>query len=166
MENRETKEYQSWKLGGYEVERDGEGLGWVMYMLWPDGPDEESPMSMSVFWGRAWIEHDTLLMTSWKVHDYAPEDLQTDEEVDKYMASLPVWDKTTYCVKLADIGMSGLIDCKTLREVPEKEATPIMLALGFTKFTPPKALQEAEEKERVWPTQRRSDAGGASKGSP
>ena len=133
MENRETKEYQSWKLGGYEVEWDGEGLGWVMYMLWPDGPDEESPMSMSVFWGRAWIEHDTLLMTSWKVHDDAPEDLQTDEEVDKYMASLPVWDKTKYFIKLADIGMSGLIDCQTMKPVPEEIADKIMPKLGFTR---------------------------------
>jgi len=133
MENRVKKECQSYKLGDYVVECDCGDLGWLMYFWWPDEPDEESPMGMTVFWGRALIEHDTLIMTSWKIHDNAPKDLQTEEAVDNYIASLPVWDKTKYFIKLADFGMSGLIDCQTMQPASVEIADEIMPKLGFLK---------------------------------
>ena len=127
---------KNWKLGSYVIQEGADGqFCWGTYM-------DEGKYGLSRFIGHCWMELDTLVMSSWKVHEGAEG---TWDEANQWVKSLPPWDKTTYCVKLADFGLSGLIDCKTLKEVPDKEATPIMLALGFTKVTPPKALQEAEE---------------------
>jgi len=116
----------NWTLGEYMIHelKDGE-LWWFTWL-------EYSDRSLSRMSGKAFEGHDTLLMTPWKVE--SPEERHW-EEVEKELQALPKWSRTTYWVKLADIGMSGLMDCKTLREVPEKEATPIMLALGFKKVT-------------------------------
>ena len=139
MENKE------WKLGAYVIWEDDEGFLWRTYAhekLYPG--DKLFEPFIGLFTGFACIELDTLIMSPWKVHQES-EDFHIWEEVERHLNSLPVWDKTKYYVKIADIGMSNLMDCKTMEEVPEEEADPIMLALGFTKVTAPQGLQQAEE---------------------
>lgn len=127
----ETKE---WKLGGYVICEEDEGLLWLTYTHEKPHPgDKPFEPFIGLFTGWAYIELDTLIMSPWKVHQES-EDFHIWEEVKEAFESLPQWDRTTYCVKVADIGMSGLMDCKTMKELPDDESTPIMLALGFTKI--------------------------------
>ena len=44
----------------------------------------------------------------------------TFEEVEKYLASMPKWIKTRYYIKIADIELSSLIECKTGKVVYSK----------------------------------------------
>ena len=114
----------NWRLGEYVITEfeDGE-LWWATWLEYLDH-------SLSRMSGKAFEDHDTLLMTPWKVE--IPEE-RNWEEVEKRLESLPKWDRTTYWVKLADIGMSGLMDCKTLETAPDEVAERIMPKLGFTK---------------------------------
>ena len=122
------KEEQRWNLHGYVLEGDGSS-GWLNFVWWGDCEGRDG---MEVFWGRTWIEHDTIIMGPWKVGDNPRDgEPQTPKELDSYMKSLPRWDKTRYYVKLADIGMSGLMDCQTGEPAPDEVAERIMPKLGF-----------------------------------
>ena len=132
MENKVETQVKTWQLVGcYEIQEGDGDYSWGMYV--EEGKRGKDPKPMSVFMGRAWIQEDTLIMTSWKVADYAPDELQTPEAVPEHLKSLPKWDKTKYFVKLADFGMSGLMVCKTGGEAPAEVADVIMPLLGFEK---------------------------------
>ena len=125
MGKQETK---MWNLYGYVLEGDGSS-GWRSF-VW--GGKKRN--GMEVFWGHTWLEHDTLVMGPWKVGDKPRNgEPQTPEELISYLNSLPRWDKTKYYVKMADIGMSGLMDCQTGLPAPAEIADEIMPKLGFTK---------------------------------
>lgn len=115
----------NWRLGDYVIHefKDGE-LRWGTWM-------DEDPPGLSFFTGWARVDQDTLVMSSWKVRTAAKE--KNWEEVKETFESLPQWDRTTYWVKLADIGMSGLMDCQTLEPAPDEIAECIMPKLGFTR---------------------------------
>ena len=116
----------NWRLGEYVIHeyKDGE-LRWGTWM-------DEDPPGLSFFTGKTFEACDTLVMSSWKVRMAAQE--KNWEEVEKVKESLPKWDRTTYWVKLADIGMSGLMDCKSLQPASEEEEERIMPLLGFRRY--------------------------------
>jgi len=134
MENGVETEVKSWNLHGYEIQEGHGGYLWRTY-VWQEPREGGHPFKpfMECFMGRTWIEEDTLIMSPWKVGDDAPEQLQSHEAVSKHLASLPAWDKTKYYVKICDIGMSGLMDCRTNEPTPDEIADVIMPKLGFKK---------------------------------
>lgn len=124
-----TTETRFYKLGGYVVEEDNGGVCWSTFVEWDGGNESGKPM-VEQFSGPALTTRDTLILYPWKVRD---DPKMTTDEWDKWFESLPAWDKTKYWVKVADIGMSGLVNCETGEDVPDDIATPIMLSLGFHK---------------------------------
>ena len=121
----------NWKLAGYEIQQGEDGkYYWGTYLK--EGTDNDDK-PWSCFTGRTWLEEDTLIMSPWKVANHAPDELQTEEEIDKHFESLPLWDRTQYYVKLADIGMSGLMVCSTNEPASDSVADFIMPKLGFVK---------------------------------
>lgn len=132
METHKAENEHRYTLDGRVLEDDGKA-GWIEFICWA-GKEEKNAGRIEVFWGRTWIEHDTLIMGPWKVGDN-PKDgqPQTSEEVEAFLASLPKWNQTKYFVHVTDIGMSGLMDCQTEEPAPTEIADVIMPKLGFKK---------------------------------
>ena len=57
-------------------------------------------------------DYDVLLIGRAKAMK-ADREMETFEEVEKYLASMQKWNKTRYYVKIADIELSSLIECRT-----------------------------------------------------
>ena len=128
-----------WQLGGYVIEKWGKAdrppYLWVTFIWEAPSPLDEVQFVPFVgkFIGPAWLEHDVLVLGSWKVHDEAKDYKSQDNAID-YVKSLPLWDESKYWMKFADIGESGLIDCRTNAEVVDTLILDdIMPKLGFKK---------------------------------
>jgi len=78
--------------------------------------------------GSALEAHDTLLMSPYKTQE---EEERPWEEVEKELQALPKWSRTSYFVKMVDIGGTRLMDCKTLQPASEEDQERIMKQLGF-----------------------------------
>jgi len=112
-----------YKLGQFVIIYYHGEIDWEYCLEEDDGP-------LSVFAGWALVRGDVLLMSPWKICDKA--EWQTLDEFRKWRDSLPMWDKTTYFVKMVDMGGTKLMDCKTLLPASEEEQERIMPKLGFT----------------------------------
>jgi hypothetical protein len=84
-------------------------LGWIQHV-----GDFNDTGEMMYLTGRAYIheKYDVLLLGKSKTLETDTR-LHTFEEVEKYMESLPKWEKTEYYVKLSDLRLDSLIVCKT-----------------------------------------------------
>jgi hypothetical protein len=96
-------------LFGFMIIESDDFLGWIQHV--GDLKDTGEMMFIS---GKAYIDHDhdVLLLGRSKSMDVEPS-LKSFDAVEKYLGSLPKWDKTRYYVKLADIELFSLIECKT-----------------------------------------------------
>ena len=102
MENR-------YSLYGFIIIERENYLGWIQHV-----GDFNDTGEMMYLTGRAYIHefHDVLLLGKSKT-------LETDhlhhtfDDVETYMESLPKWEKTKYYVKLADLKLDSLLECKT-----------------------------------------------------
>ena len=56
-------------------------------------------------------------------------EMNTFEEVEKYLASIPKWKKTRYYVKMSDIELSSLIECRTGKVVYSEKNEEILQKL-------------------------------------
>src|SRR5262245_28452857 len=104
-------------LGVSEEDSEGQTISWGLPM--DDG---------SMFLGRAWIEHDILILSAWKGQR---EQRDTDPQWDQ----LPPWDQARYWLKMVDFGgVGGPWYVSTGEAVPAEEIGDAMLALGFHRF--------------------------------
>ncbi len=100
---------------------------------------EEPSGELSQIAGDACIEDcDVLLMSAWKVG--IRSGWKSLDEYREWRDSLPLWDKTTYFLKMVDtfprlpsISHTGLTNCQTLEPAPVEVAECIMPKLGFTR---------------------------------
>jgi hypothetical protein len=100
-------------------------------LAWEQEVDFQERGGLSTFTGRAWVVGEVLLMSSWKV--LGESRFRDMAEAVEAANALPVWDRTPYFLKLADIGHSGLLDCKTFQPVSEEIRERLMPALGFKR---------------------------------
>jgi hypothetical protein len=98
-----------YSLYGFIINESERGLHWVQHV----GDWHETGQMMYVT-GIAYIlkDYDVLLIGRAKAMK-AEKEMDTFEEVEKYLASMPKWNKTRYYVKIADIELSSLIECRT-----------------------------------------------------
>ena len=98
-----------YSLYGFLIIESERGLHWIQHV----GDWHENGQMIYVT-GIAYIlkDYDVLLIGRAKAM-IADRDLSTFEEVEKYLASMPKWNKTRYYVKIADIELSSLIECRT-----------------------------------------------------
>ena len=84
-------------------------LGWIQHV-----GDFNDTGEMMYLTGRAYIHevHDVLLLGKSKTLESDNVHLSFDD-VETYMESLPKWEKTKYYVKLADLKLDSLLECKT-----------------------------------------------------
>lgn len=102
-----------YSLYGFIIVERENYLGWIQHV-----GDFNETGEMMYLTGRAYIheKHDVLLLGKSKT-------LETDrqhrsfDEVESYMESLPRWEKTRYYVKLADLKLDSLLECKTGEQV-------------------------------------------------
>lgn len=101
---------------------------------------EEPNGELSQIAGEAWVKDcDVLLMSAWKVG--IRSGWKSLDEYRKWHDNLPLWDRTTYFLKMVDsfprlpgsISHTGLTDCRTLKPAPDEIAERIMPKLGFTR---------------------------------
>lgn len=113
---------RNWRLGEYLIHelKDG-GLWWATWVKF-------SGCSLSRMGGKAFECHDTLIMSPYKTQE---EEERPWEEVEKELQALPKWSRTSYFVKMVDIGGTRLMDCKTLQPASEEDQESIMHQLGF-----------------------------------
>ena len=84
-------------------------LGWIQHV-----GDFNDTGEMMYLTGRAYIheKYDVLLLGKSKTLE-TDALLHTFDDVENYLESLPKWEKTEYYVKLADLGLHSLLECKT-----------------------------------------------------
>jgi len=84
-------------------------LGWIQHV-----GDFNDTGEMMYLTGRAYIheKYDVLLLGKSKTLE-TDAALHTFDDVENYLESLPKWEKTEYYVKLADLGLHSLLECKT-----------------------------------------------------
>jgi hypothetical protein len=92
------------------------------YLLWIQHVgDFYETGEMMYLSGRAYIHpaYDLLLLGGSKAIK-VDKKLTTFEEVERYLESLPRWDKTRYYVKLSDLQLDSLLVCETGESVYSK----------------------------------------------
>jgi hypothetical protein len=94
--------------------------------------DVEDTGEMMYITGKAYIQsvYDVLLLGRWKSL-HVDKKRKTFDEVEAYLSSLKKWDKTKYYVKLADLGLYSLLECKTGEVVFSEHNEDIMKSLRF-----------------------------------
>jgi hypothetical protein len=128
-QEQETEQWRQWRLREYLIggKGDSDRLHWGMWAY------VHSEDILDWFTGHAWIVGEVLLLSSWKCCGGAEE--KNLDEVEKVLNSLPNWDRTPYYLKMADIGNSGIRDCKTDELVSDEIQNRLMPQLGFHKAT-------------------------------
>jgi hypothetical protein len=108
------------------VEGDNE-LWWMQHV-----GDVKDTGEMMYITGKAYIQsvYDVLLLGRWKSM-HVDKKRETFDEVEAYLSSLTKWDKTKYYVKLADLGLFSLLECKTGEVVFSEHNQDIMKSLRF-----------------------------------
>lgn len=119
------EQFQIWRLREFVVGQAEDGSWHWMY--WVDPGD-----GLSRIYGRARLEEEqnVLVMSPWKVRDSSC--YKNLDEVEKYLETLPQWDKTTYYVEVTSFGSVYLRVCKTGEAAPDEVVERIMRKLGFT----------------------------------
>jgi hypothetical protein len=97
-------------------------LGWIQHV-----GDFHDTGEMMYLAGRAYVHesYDVLLLGRSKSLE-VDRKLPTFEQVEGYLESLPRWEQTKYYVKLADLRLDSLIECKT-GKVVYSEINPTIL---------------------------------------
>ncbi|KPJ83368.1 MAG: hypothetical protein AMS17_17640 [Spirochaetes bacterium DG_61] len=114
-----------YSLYGFIIFESVKGLGWIQHVGdWYDRGE------MIYIAGNAFIfkEYDVLLLGRSRVMK-VDKKMKTFEDVERYLDSLPKWDKTKYYVKLADIELDSLIECKTGKVVYSEKNPEILKSL-------------------------------------
>ena len=77
--------------------------------------------------GRAYIhqKYDVILLGKSRSLNVDKE-MTSFDEVEKYLESLPKWNKTRYYVKIADLRLFSLLDCETGESVYSEENPEIL----------------------------------------
>jgi hypothetical protein len=102
-----------YSLYGFIIVERENYLGWIQHV-----GDFNETGEMMYLTGRAYIhmKYDVLLLGKSKTLE-VDKKFKTFDEVEEHLASLPKWDKTKYYVKLADLGLYSLLECKTGKAV-------------------------------------------------
>jgi hypothetical protein len=83
-------------------------LGWIQHV-----GDFNDTGEMMYLTGRAYIHEKYSVLLLGKSKTLETDRLhRTFDEVEKYMESLPKWEKTRYYVKLADLKLYSLLKCE------------------------------------------------------
>jgi hypothetical protein len=114
-----------YSLYGFIIVESEKGLGWIQHI--GDWFEREEMMYIT---GNAFIfkEYDVLLLGRSRVMKVDKE-MKTFDDVERYLESLPKWDKTKYYVKLADIELDSLIECETGNVVYSEKNPEILKSL-------------------------------------
>jgi hypothetical protein len=120
MENR-------YSLHGFIIVEGERRLGWIQHV-----GDWNNTGGMMYISGSAYIhkEYDVLLLGRWRSIE---EDclITSFDDVEKYLKTLPKWNKTKYYVKLSDITLDSLIECGTGEVVFSEKNPEIFKSLQF-----------------------------------
>ena len=100
---------QRYSLHGFIIVESERGLGWIQHVGDWNNTDEMMYISGSAYIHK---DYDVLLLGKWRSIE-ADKEMKTFDDVEKYLDSLPEWGKTKYYVKLSDIELYSLIECKT-----------------------------------------------------
>ena len=116
-----------YSLYGFIIVESERHLGWIQHV--GDWNDTGEMMYIS---GSAYIhkDYDVLLLGRWRSIE-ADKERKTFNDVEKYLDSLTKWDKTKYYVKLSDIELDSLIECKTGKVVFSEKNPEILKSLQF-----------------------------------
>jgi hypothetical protein len=114
-----------YSLHGFIIVEADTYLVWIQHV-----GDFNDTGEMMYLAGRAYIHptYDVILLGGSKALK-ADKTLRTFEEVERYLASLPRWNKTRYYVKLADLQLYSLLDCETGEVVYSERNPEIMRSL-------------------------------------
>jgi hypothetical protein len=114
-----------YSLFGFIIVERENYLGWIQHV-----GDFNETGEMMYLNGRAYIhkKHDVLLLGKSKSL-LADKGLRNFDEVEEYLSTLPKWGKTAYYVKLADLGLFSLLDCKTGDTVYSEKNPEILQSL-------------------------------------
>lgn len=116
---------KKWRLADFLIIQDNDSLNWWRWAEMEVG----GKRGLHRTYGRAWIEDNILILSPWKVDDF--EDGRSYDDIEKEFVSVPYWNRTPYFVKCVDFGPTVLLNCRTLKRVPERIEAEIMPKLGF-----------------------------------
>ena len=116
-----------YSLHGFIIVESERYLGWIQHV-----GDWNNTGEMMFISGSAYIhrDYDVLLLGRWRTLEVDKERKSFDD-VEKYLESLPQWDKTKYYVKLSDIKLDSLIECETGKVVYSEKNPEILKSLQF-----------------------------------
>jgi hypothetical protein len=116
-----------YSLHGFIIFESERHLRWIQHV-----GDWNNTGEMMYIWGRAYIhkDYDVLLLGRWRSIE-TDKERKTFDEVEKYLESLDKWVKTKYYVKLSDIELDSLIECKTGEVVFSEKNPEILKSLQF-----------------------------------
>jgi len=116
-----------YSLHGFIIVENEGNLGWIQHV-----GDWNNTGEMMFISGSAYIHnaYDVLLLGRWRSLEVEKEK-KTFDDVEKYIESLTKWDKTKYYVKLSDIELDSLIECKTGAVVFSEKNPEILKSLQF-----------------------------------
>ena len=102
-------------------------LGWIQHV-----GDWNNTGEMMFISGSAYIhkDYDVLLLGKWRSIEVDKEK-KTFNDVEKYLQSLMEWDKTKYYIKLSDIELDSLTECKKAEVVFSEKNLEILKSLQF-----------------------------------
>ena len=111
-----------YSLHGFLIVEKINSIVWIQHV-----GDWNNTGEMMYILGSAYIlkDYDLLLLGRCRLMEVEKE-METIDDVEKYLESLPKWGKTKYYVKLADMELFSLIECKT-GEVVYSEKNPYIL---------------------------------------
>jgi hypothetical protein len=114
-----------YSLYGFIIVESEKGLGWIQHI-----GDWFERKEMMYITGNAFIlkEYDVLLLGRSRVMKVDKE-MKNFDDVERYLESLPKWNKTKYYVKLADIELDSLIECETGKVIYSEKNPEILKSL-------------------------------------
>jgi hypothetical protein len=98
-----------YNLNGFIIVERENYLGWIQHV-----GDFYGTGGMMYLEGRAYVQHVydvTLLGRPTSMSEDTV--LKSFDDVERHLDVLPVWDRTKYYVKIADLGLYSLIECET-----------------------------------------------------
>ena len=116
-----------YSLHGFIIVESEMYLGWIQHV-----GDWNNTGEMMFISGSAYIhkDYDVLLLGKWRSIEVDKEK-KTFNDVEKYLQSLMEWDKTKYYIKLSDIELDSLIECKKGEVVFSEKNLEILKSLQF-----------------------------------
>jgi len=116
-----------YSLHGFLIVEKINSIVWIQHV-----GDWNNTGEMMYILGSAYIlkDYDLLLLGRCRLMEVEKE-METIDDVEKYLESLPKWDKTKYYVKLADMELFSLIECKTGEVVYSEKNPDILRNLRF-----------------------------------